>query len=410
MAADGAWPHDGEGGLAAEPPDDLRRVLAAVERRLGGDGDAMSQETARALAQALELLAARVTHHETAVLAAVAALAARLDSATLRGGAVVNASRRDPWSEPWPLRAVMAASTSSALLAAMAAAAVAFGLHGPEAASDMPSAPASPDVVRKGLGTSNGPSAALSAAVPAGPVLRAAPPVSPGPASDGYEAAAEAFQRGDPQALARLNGLAQANDPRAQLLLAGLYETGRAGLPRDLSAARMWTRRAAGGGDRMAMHNLGLFLMAGEGGPRDPAEAAAWFRRAAERGVVDSQYNLGLLYEAGQGVPRNLREAYRWLSLAANAGDIAAREKQIEVEARLAPAERAGLDRDVAAFQPGALSPDAAAPIVPPAATIAESQAFLARRGYYLGPIDGASSAGYATAVAAWRKDHPEQP
>ncbi|WP_337189384.1 tetratricopeptide repeat protein [Phenylobacterium sp.] len=406
MAADGAWPHGGEPGSAAEPPDDLRRVLAAVERRLGGHGDAMSPEAARALVRALERLAARVAHQETAVLAALEVLAARLDSAANRGGLVVNAPRRDPW----PVRAVMAASTSSALLAALTAATVAFGPHGQEALRGVPSMPAAHDAVRRRLAPPDAPSAAPSAAGLGARVTKAAPPVSPGRPADSYEAAAAALQKGDPQALARLNGLAQADDPRAQLLLAGLYETGRAGLPRDLSAARMWTRRAAGSGDRMAMHNLGLFLMAGEGGPRDPAEAAAWFRRAAERGVVDSQYNLGLLYEAGQGVPRNLREAYRWLSVAANAGDLAAREKQIEVEARLAPAERAGLDRDVAAFQPGALSPDSAALIVPPAATIAESQAFLARRGYYLGPIDGAPSAGYATAVAAWRKDHPGDP
>ncbi|MDZ4372039.1 MAG: tetratricopeptide repeat protein, partial [Phenylobacterium sp.] len=166
----------------------------------------------------------------------------------------------------------------------------------------------------------------------------------------------------------------------------------------------------AGGGDPMAMHNLALVLMEGDGGPRDVSEAATWFRRAAQRGVVDSQYNLGLLYEAGQGVTRSPREAYRWFSVAANAGDVSAREKQVLMEARLAPAERADLDGEVAAFQPGAISPDRQALVVSPAATIAESQALLARRGYFLGAIDGVSSPGYATAVAAWRKDHPESP
>ena len=136
------------------------------------------------------------------------------------------------------------------------------------------------------------------------------------------------------------------------------------------------------------------------------AAAAGWFRAAAERGVVDSQFNLGLLYEAGRGVPQNLREAYRWFSIAANAGDVAAREKQVEIEGKLKPAERAGLDRDASGFQPGAATPDLAQ-VIAPATTLAETQALLARQGYYVGPIDGVASPAFRTAAAAWRRDHP---
>jgi localization factor PodJL len=151
-----------------------------------------------------------------------------------------------------------------------------------------------------------------------------------------------------------------------------------------------------------------MFLANGEGGARDYGEAAVWFRRAAERGVVDSQYNLGLLYEAGRGVERNLREAYRWYSVAANAGDTAAREKQLEVEARLKPGERSGLDRDVSAYQPSAGPPADLAMVIPPAETLSETQALLARKGYYVGPVDGIGSPAVRTAAAAYLRDHPE--
>ena len=111
---------------------------------------------------------------------------------------------------------------------------------------------------------------------------------------------------------------------------------------------------AAEGGDRIAMHNLALYLAQGDGGPRDVSEASQWFRRAAERGVVDSQYNLALLYEAGRGVEKNLREAYRWFSIAANAGDAVSRGKAVELEAKLKGAERGDVERAARSFAPGA--------------------------------------------------------
>jgi localization factor PodJL len=246
-------------------------------------------------------------------------------------------------------------------------------------------------------------SAALTARTPAPLPVAKAPPA--GATSDAYPAITAALERGDATALPWLVSLAQGGDARAQLYLAGLYEAGAPGVPRDLSAARAWTRRAAEAGDRVAMYNLALFLI--DAGGTD-AEAAGWFRRAAERGVVDAQYNLGLLYAAGRGVERNQREAYRWFSVAANAGDVAAREKQVELESRLQPAERSGLDRDAAGFRPGAApSPPDPAPIIPPAETLAETQALLARKGYYVGPVDGVASPGLRTAAAAYLRDHP---
>ncbi|MBL8773197.1 MAG: sel1 repeat family protein [Phenylobacterium sp.] len=232
-----------------------------------------------------------------------------------------------------------------------------------------------------------------------------AEPGSQGPDAETYEDVATALASRNLAALPRLTALAERGDAQAQMHLASLYETGGPGVPKDKAAARSWMRRAADGGDRLAMHNLALQLMAGDGGPRDPEGAAAWFLRAAERGVVDSQYNLGLLYEAGRGVDRNLREAYRWFSIAANAGDLAAREKQVDLEARLRPAERAGLDREVQAFRPGTDPAADAAPVIAPATTVAETQALLARQGYYLGPVDGVASPAFRAASAAYLRD-----
>jgi len=243
----------------------------------------------------------------------------------------------------------------------------------------------------------------------AGKTAASAPaPVAPRP-QDTYAAVSGALARGEANALARLTGLAEAGDAEAQLHLASLYETGEGGLPQDLGVARLWTERAARGGDRIAMHNLALFLMQGEGGGRDITQAALWFRRAAERGIVDSQYNLGLLYEAGRGVERNLSEAYRWFSIAANAGDTAAREKQLEVERLLKASERTALDKAAAGFQPGATSAEAPSDVIGPAVTVADTQALLARKGYYVGPIDGVPSPAFRSAAAAFLRDQGAQ-
>lgn len=234
-----------------------------------------------------------------------------------------------------------------------------------------------------------------------------APPSPPTLQDDSYGAVVTALARGEATALPRLNGLADAGDSQAQLNLASLYETGGSGLSRDMSAARLWTRRAAEAGERIAMHNLALFLMRGEGGAQNFDEAAVWFRRASDRGVVDSQFNLAQLYETGRGVDRNLREAYRWYLVAANAGDGASRERAIELEGRVSPGERAMLEGKAAAFQPGGATEFDPAVIVPPAETVAETQTLLARQGYFVGPVDGVVSPAFRTAVAAYLRDHP---
>ena len=418
MAAEGGWPtaagFEPDSGSQAGAPEDLRAILRGLETRLALLGsDPLEPATAASLKEALDGLAVRLARQEAVargrdadLSAAVAALSARLAEGQAEIAARLDAAlaeladvRADRAGDPGPIRAILIAAAALAGLAVTGAGVVVasrpdavppvfaerFRIHSPVA-------------LRPGLA----PTPQTVASVAASPSPSTSPP------TETFAAVEAALQRGETTALARLTGLAQAGDPEAQLHLASLYETASAGLSQDLAAARLWTRRAAGGGNRIAMHNLGLFLTEGDGGPRDVVEAAAWFRRAADRGVVDSQYNLGLLYEAGRGVPKNLREAYRWFSIAANAGDVAAREKQDEHEGRLATAERAGLDREAAGFRPGPALTRTADLVLPPATTLAETQALLARRGYYVGPVDGVASPQFRTAAQAYLRDHPE--
>lgn len=410
MAADGGWPSRGSeprDALAARSLGGVRLMLGELEDRLTARDAPIRGQTAAALLQALEALSRRVAHAEAeaarqAALADSLAEAQATTSAQLEEAlAELAEARAGRLPEPGPIRALLLAAAAAAALAVTGA-----GVMAVSRPDVLPAFTAPLDHIIH-LARASSPDAGRSSPRPR---LAPAPPAR-GPASAGaadtYTAVVDALRGGEPMAVARLTGLARTGDPQAQLHLATFYENGEGGLPQDVAAARLWTERAATGGERLAMHNLGLFLMDGEGGPRDFGRAATWFRRAADRGVVDSQYNLGLLYETGRGVPKNLREAYRWFSIAANAGDIASREKQIEVEAQLAPAERAALDSDAARFRPDAGQAAESDLVVPPATTLTETQAFLARRGYYVGPVDGQSSPALKAAAAAYLRDNP---
>lgn len=374
MADDGSWPQ-GASPESWEPGDartrvaidQLRVALGAAERRLADPkAEPLSLETVTGLIHTLGALARRVAAYEAAAEARAndrtaaleriadrleaqaeaqaareAAMSARLDLMLDQlGKARAEAEARGGRRDPTPIRMVLAGASAAAAISVVGAGAALIAQ--PELLPQALPAVLEHLGLRPGLkpqGATVRAKAAVSAPVPVAPMPR-----------DTYAAVSGALARGEANALARLEGLAESGDPEAQLHLASLYETGEGGLPQDLGVARLWTERAALRGDRVAMHNLALFLMQGEGGERDITQAAVWFRKAAEKGIVDSQYNLGLLYESGRGVERNLAEAYRWFSIAANAGDTAAREKQLQVEDLLKARERSALDKAAAGF------------------------------------------------------------
>jgi localization factor PodJL len=176
------------------------------------------------------------------------------------------------------------------------------------------------------------------------------PTVKPAAAASLYSAAVRKIESGDAGGLDDLKKAANLGHAAAQFYLAKLYETGGAGLKKDLTEARRWTERAAQGGDVAAMHNLGLYYYEGEAGPQDSTKAAYWFHRAADQGVKDSQYNLALLYAKGMGVAQNPAEAYKWYLIAAAGGDDGAKSAAQAIRAQLSPETQAAAERSAAAF------------------------------------------------------------
>ncbi|HYE41781.1 MAG TPA: Localization factor PodJS [Caulobacteraceae bacterium] len=187
------------------------------------------------------------------------------------------------------------------------------------------------------------------AAVAIGPAGAALPG---GEADSIYQEAVVRLQAGDTAAVADIREAAGQGLPAAQFYLGKLYETGEAGLNPDPVEARRWTERAALGGDRAAMHNLGLYYFDGIGGPKNPGTAVQWFRKAADAGLVDSQYNLGRLYEqGGAGIAADPAEAYKWYLIAAASGDAEAKSSAETLRAKLAAPARVVAERAAQRFQ-----------------------------------------------------------
>jgi localization factor PodJL len=257
---------------------------------------------------------------------------------------------------------------------------------------------------------SNGDSAPL-AAVALAPKPAGAAPSGPDYA-DAYAAAVGRITTGEAGAVGDLKKLADSGYAPAQFYLAELYQDGKSGLKKDPSIARAWLQKAAEGGDRTAMHNLGLDMHEGIGGARNAAAAAEWFRRAAELGLLDSQFNLAAIYEHGDGVSQNPAEAYKWYLIAGRSGDAEAKAGALRVRAGLSPDARAVAERAAAEFQPQ--TPNAstmptgatAAAAQPPSPDVVTAQRALNQLGYYQGPTDGTVSPALKLALAAYQRDN----
>ena len=240
-----------------------------------------------------------------------------------------------------------------------------------------------------------------------GPVTAAA-----AAAGSGAELYGDAVRRIEARDFTGLDGLRKAANlgyAPAQFYLAKLYETGEAGLKKDLGEARRWTERAAESGDRKAMHNLALYYVEGSGGPKNTTTAAQWFRRAADLGLVDSQYNLGRLYEEGFGVSQNPAEAYKWYLIAAHAGDTESRASAQRLKGQLSAEAQAAAERAAGAFQAQQSQPAASqlaqATAGGDVAGAAIAQRALSRLGYYQGPTDGSPSPALKMAIQAYQRD-----
>lgn len=155
-------------------------------------------------------------------------------------------------------------------------------------------------------------------------------------------------------AIGTLEEAAALGHPPAQLQLGELYKTGQ-GVDQDLGQSRTWFRRAANGGNVLAMHRIGVMTARGDGGPADTAEAIGWFELAANRGLVDSQYNLGAIYHpsdnATSSTMQDAGKAYFWYSLAAQNGDEQATPLAAGVAGALSADQRDEVDAQIAAWE-----------------------------------------------------------
>lgn len=153
---------------------------------------------------------------------------------------------------------------------------------------------------------------------------------------------------------------ARQGDAVAENMMGTFYQTGT-GVTADMPTAIGWYEKAARHGNLKATAALGKLYAGGWQDGTDYAKAAEWFAKAAAMGDVDAAFDLAILYERGLGVSRNTREAYKWYAIAAARGDRHAATRASVLGQGLA--QRAALDRDVAAFTPVRL--DKAANAVP---------------------------------------------
>ena len=178
-------------------------------------------------------------------------------------------------------------------------------------------------------------------------------------ATDLYERALTAIEEDDPAGLDLLTRSAELGYGPAQLMLAGLYETGEAGAPVDMGQSLDWTRRSAEGGYPRGMFAYGMRLFEGADGTPDRPTGLEWIKRAARAGLVDAQFNAAVIHERGEGgMPVSNVEAYAWYRVAARSGDEQAASSVTRVGALLSEAERARAEDLARDYLPGT-PPDA---------------------------------------------------
>ncbi len=216
---------------------------------------------------------------------------------------------------------------------------------------------------------------------------------------------------------------ANQGQPAAQYRLAKLYEAG-IGVAADPDMARQLTERAARSGNRIAMHDLGLYYAEGRGGvERNMQTALNWFEKAAERGVVDSQYNLGVLFESSPEIARDAVSAMVWYSIAGSQGDQLAANRVGVLNSELSAEDLSRAEARIKQFKPTAIDEAANGifrsvpwtmpenkPLKASAELVRDAQTLLAQLGYEVGTPDGDFGPRTRQAVIAFEKanDLPE--
>src|SRR5215469_3239 len=141
------------------------------------------------------------------------------------------------------------------------------------------------------------------------------------PAMADFAAANKAYQSGDYKtALAELQPLAKAGDPKAERLLGKMYSDGL-GVEQDYKQAALLFQRSCNQGYAPAMADLGDLFFYGNGVRQDQREALRWYRQGAEKGDPEAEYDYGLIFHDGSGgQKRSFDAAMKWFLRAAAPG------------------------------------------------------------------------------------------
>lgn len=81
--------------------------------------------------------------------------------------------------------------------------------------------------------------------------------------------------------------------------------------PPDPAKALIWLKRAAEGGHRVAMFDLGRLLLSGRGIPRNEKLGMEWLTKSAESDILQAQMTLVEIYTSEK--TKNVREALKWI-------------------------------------------------------------------------------------------------
>ena len=120
---------------------------------------------------------------------------------------------------------------------------------------------------------------------------------------------------------------AELGDPLACHTVGHLLVWGRGGRggepsPEDLSRARRLLERAAAGGDKSGLADLGWLALCGLGTSKDEVGGLAMIKESAESGVLEAIYLLGRIYWRGQGEIRaDPAQAVPWFRKGAELGN-----------------------------------------------------------------------------------------
>ena len=120
------------------------------------------------------------------------------------------------------------------------------------------------------------------------------------------------------KALELLHSSAKDGYAGAMQVLAGIYADGN-GVKADAKESEAWYMKADENGSSTALYELADRLERGNGLPVDLKKAATLYAMAAKRGDMDSAASLGNCYAFGNGVKRDYTKAREWLEIAAAA-------------------------------------------------------------------------------------------